>query len=430
MTELFRQFLSTLHIPGQLHLFMVLCIASLVSLLIGLLLGVKVQQRRSSGPERTQTKPPSREQQNGEVLQQIRDLRNKNTRYRYLLTSIPRIIRQLNTTVDPEEISKSIARLAGELLHTDTVHLYMYDNEEQYLRKAFSTGFGSEEIDGFALGEGIVGRAARDQILTDVNDDETYSYENIVKEENPSPESTELSLATPIRFEGRLIGVLGVGNITNPSVDTKDLLKMSAEIAGVSLYNRAFLGEAEKDAATDPLTGLYNRRQFFVEAREEVKKVVVHGGLISFILFDIDNFKNYNDTNGHGEGDNLLKEMSRLVTENSRKSSVVARYGGEEFIIMLPGLSKKDAGIYACRMCDTIADHPFAHREKQPLGTMSISGGVATYPTDGNSIQEVIRLADSSLYRAKERGRNRIEIHSRFLFEEDGPGEDSPISSQ
>ena len=150
--------------------------------------------------------------------------------------------------------------------------------------------------------------------------------------------------------------------------------------------------------------------------------------MVSIFLFDIDNFKNYNDVNGHGEGDKLLKELSGLVQRESRKSAVVARYGGEEFIVMLTGISKGDACSYARRLCEKIAAHPFAHREKQPLGILSISGGVAAYPTDGTSIEEVIRLADAALYAAKERGKNRVEVHGSLLFAEEGEDESDTAS--
>ena len=145
--------------------------------------------------------------------------------------------------------------------------------------------------------------------------------------------------------------------------------------------------------------------------QHHIEKSAQEGTVISVFLFDIDNFKHYNDTNGHDAGDKLLIELSHLISGAREKESIVARYGGEEFIIMFPGTSKRDAFLYAERLREKIAQHPFRHREKQPLGFVSISGGVATFPEDGDSMSKVIQHADMSLYRAKSEGRNRVSVH-------------------
>jgi diguanylate cyclase (GGDEF)-like protein len=142
--------------------------------------------------------------------------------------------------------------------------------------------------------------------------------------------------------------------------------------------------------------------QYNIEKAEREKTV------ISIILFDIDNFKHFNDTNGHDAGDKLLVGLSGLMRGTSRKESVIARYGGEEFIIMLPRIPKDEAFIYADRLREMISQQPFPHREKQPLGFVSISGGVASFPEDGDSIHILIQNADKALYRAKAVGKNRI----------------------
>jgi len=414
------QTLDWLQVPRQAHLFVLMCLATLVALAIGYLVGLERRRGRVAARTGGAVIPPRGDDRIDEIHQEIKDLRDQNRHYRYMLVSIPRVIKHLNTTVDQDELASSIVSLAKEMTRTDTAHLYISQEEGGYLEKVFAVGHGSAAIDGFNLGEGIVGRAAAEREITGTEQetDSPGSGVGAPQGETAAEDESGLSIAVPVQFEGSFIGVLGVGNITNPTGGEKDLLKMVAEIAGVSLYNRAFLGDAKRKAATDPLTGLYNRRQFFAMAREGVQKTTVSGGLISIFLFDIDNFKNYNDVNGHSAGDKLLKELSGLVQKESRKSAVVARYGGEEFIVMLTGISKGDACIYARRLCEKIAAHPFPHREKQPLGILSISGGVASYPTDGMSIKEVIRLADVALYAAKERGRNRIEVHGSLLFAE------------
>jgi diguanylate cyclase (GGDEF)-like protein len=142
------------------------------------------------------------------------------------------------------------------------------------------------------------------------------------------------------------------------------------------------------------------------------EKAVREGTGVSVILFDIDNFKIYNDTNGHKAGDALLIELSRLMQGDTRKEATIARFGGEEFIVMLPGISKEDAFTYADRLREKISHHSFPFKEKQPLGFVSISGGIACFPKDGDSIDTVIQNADKSLYRAKSQGKNRVLLHT------------------
>ena len=402
-----RQILDWLHIPDQLHLFVLLGLANLVSVAIGFLVGRNAGRGEKAASRVPMPKPqPSKKDWVDDLQQQIRVLRDQNQHYRFFMASFPRVIKHLNTTSDLTDLAKSMVRLASDAMLTDTAHLYIYREEDSYLEKLYTVGRDSDGIKGFRVGEGIVGRAASElEIVFYINEDDEGQGDGSDEDE------TGLSIAGPILFEETLVGVLGIGRITYPTGDERSLLRMFSEIAGVSLYNHAFLGDAKKKAATDPLTGLYNRRHFFEKSRDFVKKVTTSGGCVSFFLFDIDNFKNYNDVNGHGEGDKLLKELSALILQGSRESNVVARYGGEEFIVMLNNVSKDNTAIYAQRLCERIASHPFAHREKQPLGMVTVSGGVATYPLDGDSIKEVIRHADDALYRAKRGGRNRIEVH-------------------
>jgi diguanylate cyclase (GGDEF)-like protein len=264
----------------------------------------------------------------------------------------------------------------------------------------------------YALGEGLVGKAARDRIVTVRGRNDKGLDGN----RSSGPDNPALWMAAPVTVRDNLVGVIAIGQVRHQTGDEAKLIKVIADIAGVALLNQASLGEAKQEANTDPLTGLNNRRFFFDKAQRCVEKSLRDDNPISVFLFDIDNFKSYNDANGHDKGDILLKELAGLIRQVTRKSSVVARYGGEEFIVLLPGISRDEAFVYADRLRHRISCHPFPHRENQPLGCVSISGGVAAYPTDGGSIDEIIRLADAALYEAKSAGRNRVVQHTPFLF--------------
>jgi diguanylate cyclase (GGDEF)-like protein len=350
---------------------------------------------------------------------QIRELQTRNDtlnelngRYLKFLLNISTAVQRLNSTMNLSEIISSITRLVSDIITADIVELYVLDAGDNLLKPALGGSRNNHTEVSYALGEGLVGKSARDRIVTvRGRSDKGLDGNRSAGQDNPA-----LWMAAPVTVRDSLVGVIAIGQVRDRTGDEAQLIKVIADIAGVALLNQASLGEAKQEANTDPLTGLANRRFFFDTAQRCVEKSLRDESPISVFLFDIDNFKAYNDTNGHDRGDILLKELAGLVRQVTRKSSVVARYGGEEFIVLLPGILKDEAFVYADRLRHRISCHPFPHREGQPLSCISISGGVASYPIDGGSINEIIRLADAALYEAKSAGRNRVVKHTPFLF--------------
>jgi len=345
-------------------------------------------------------------------------LNELNSRYLSFMFKIPTTVQRLNSTMKFEEIISSIVDLVKDVVPTNLVEVYMLD-PNNILRRVLLRGENRKEESSYAMGEGLIGQAGQDRII---RFNGRFNRANTGGKDAIQADS-RIWMATPIIFKERLLGVIGIGPI-DPTGNESNLMKMIADIAAVTLVNNAMLGEAKHKANTDSLTGLNNRNYFFQMVQTSVEKAIREGTPISIFLFDIDNFKHYNDTNGHDAGDKLLIELSRLVTEITRKSAVFARYGGEEFIVMLPGISKEDALIYANRVREQISSHPFLHREKQPLGCVSVSGGVASFPTDGDSVYKVIQLADASLYQSKAEGRNRVLLHKPYYFSDQDKGVD------
>lgn len=161
-------------------------------------------------------------------------------------------------------------------------------------------------------------------------------------------------------------------------------------------------------AITDSLTGLYNHRYFQNAVNREIDHIRRAGGIFSVILFDIDFFKIYNDTNGHIAGDVVLAEVSRIIKENIRGDDIGARYGGEEFGVVTPGAAKQEAFEIAERIRTCVREFKFANEEVMTSGHVTISGGVAAYPEDGKTRKKLINAVDRKLYEAKLLGRDRI----------------------
>jgi diguanylate cyclase (GGDEF)-like protein len=158
----------------------------------------------------------------------------------------------------------------------------------------------------------------------------------------------------------------------------------------------------------DPLTGLYNRRYLSETLEREIARAERENLPLSVIISDIDNFKRINDTYGHQTGDLFLVEIARLMNKNARRSDIVCRYGGEEFLLVLPGTNVESAA----KRADEIRRKCMQLHLRQDEHDMqvSMSFGVATYPTHGSEADEIIIKADQALYLSKAAGRNRVRV--------------------
>lgn len=142
----------------------------------------------------------------------------------------------------------------------------------------------------------------------------------------------------------------------------------------------------------------------------EVKRAKEEKKPLSLIMGDVDDFKHYNDTNGHPAGDEVLRQIGRILKNNTKRGDIVARYGGEEFVIILPDTSGKSAKIVAEKLRKSVQEYKFVNEESQPGGKVTITFGLADYPEDADSARGVMKKADNALYMGKESGKNQVVV--------------------
>ena len=230
----------------------------------------------------------------------------------------------------------------------------------------------------------------------------------------------EGAVAVPMVLETQLAGLLAVVP-TDPRPGVRLVVEAVAGVGALALHEAAGRQRLRAAAHVDELTHLFNKRYVGKVLSEEILKARETGSPVSVLLFDVDSFKNYNDVNGHLDGDILLRLLAQLVRENVRGTDIVGRFGGEEFLLVLPATSTAEAMGVAEKLRHLVAAHPFPGHASQPGGILSISGGVATHGLHGTTTSALVRAADAALYAAKRSGRNRMLEAEPSLDRDDGP---------
>jgi diguanylate cyclase (GGDEF)-like protein len=170
--------------------------------------------------------------------------------------------------------------------------------------------------------------------------------------------------------------------------------------------------EIETLAITDALTGIYTRRYFLERFEEEIKRAQAHKGKMAFLMLDVDHFKMINDQYGHLTGDEVLKQVAMIIKESIREIDIAGRYGGEEFCVVLPDTDSAAAVMVAERIRKAVEKKVIKAYDATLRITISI--GVAAFPSDGKIAEELMDKADWSLYRAKSQGRNKVAAFGEY----------------
>ncbi len=224
---------------------------------------------------------------------------------------------------------------------------------------------------------------------------------------------TRSVLCVPIRAGKKIYGILHMASRYRDAFDDEDatLAKAIGEQIGMAVESARLFEEISRLAITDEMTGLYNIRHLKRVLGEEVKRSLRYERPLSFIMLDIDFFKNYNDRHGHLRGDEVLRQLAGLLRQNTRDVDSVFRYGGEEFSVIIPEVGKQEAAAMAERIRRVVQDHVFPFEEDQPGGNLTVSMGVANLPEDALDAEDLIDKADRALYNAKQSGRNLVCVY-------------------
>jgi diguanylate cyclase (GGDEF)-like protein len=321
----------------------------------------------------------------------------------------------LTSVREPDMLYEVILDTSVNLASAEKGSLMLVDGESPYLTVKAARGINRRLLDEIKIrpGEGIAGKVFKDGLPVKVDDMEKNEWGFLSRPKY----RTSSFISVPLKIGEKSIGVLNISDkITREAFSDDDLvlLRSFASYASIALERSTYYslaGHLKELSITDSLTGLFNRRYFEERFFEELHRSDRHNLSFSLAMIDIDDFKLFNDSEGHLAGDEMLKYIANIAKDSLRVIDVIARIGGEEFSVIMPQTEKDEALLVAERIRSSLREHLPRTWKNFPRDTITISIGIATFPHDGKERKELIRNSDKALYAAKMEGKDRTVLY-------------------
>ena len=334
------------------------------------------------------------------AIENARLFQEQKTKARHL-SLLNLISRDAIATLNPDEV---LSKIAGQLEHGLTYDYIGIAQLEYTTRELTIAAEGGKRRGNLGkrlpLDMGLIGQVAR------TGKPGTYrALPGPQSSAKPVLGDSQAAMALPIFYGEHLHGVLYVETLERVEFSEEEslLLRTLADLIAGALHNALSFQKAQEQAITDGLTGVKTHRFFMEALSSEWKRSSRAGRSFALVLMDLDRFKFVNDFYGHLEGDLVLQRVGQILETNCRRSDVVARYGGDEFVILMPETTMEQARQLSQKLRGWVAADPLL-REKN----ISASFGIASYPLHGSSPQELIQVADASMYLSKHQGGNTV----------------------
>ncbi len=319
------------------------------------------------------------------------------------LEAINAIAKQTTAVLDLNDLLVKVCSLVRQSFSGDHVSVLLREDQELVLRAhEGELKLRGSDPEQFLIGDAIAWRCmatGRPVVENDVARVPQYL---------PMFEQTRSKMCIPLISFGQTLGVLALDSARPNSFQASDAqpLESVADICATAIQNAYYVERVRQLAYIDGLTGIFNRRHFEMRIADEMERAHRYGSSLAVIMLDIDHFKRLNDEFGHLLGDEVLRQVSSLFSQQLRKIDVVCRFGGEEFAVLLPQTSAEQAFSVAEKLRREVAGYRFPGVPR----AVTISAGAAAHPIHGATRDEVVKAADAALYTAKQAGRNCVRL--------------------
>ncbi len=347
------------------------------------------------------------------------------------LTSASLALNQNLIFQDPDALYESIVEVSSKLLNTERASLMLPEEERNGLHIKAVKGINKWIAKSIKIkvGDGIAGgvyKEGRPLIVSDIE-------RNLSTLRKPNYKTGSF-VSMPLKIGDEIIGVLNLADKISGEVFSEEdmmFLRYFASYASVAIKGAEYYRRSEEMrtlSITDSLTGLFNRRYFDERIFEELQRGMRYSSEFSLAIFDIDDFKLFNDSEGHIAGDEVLKTIANVSRESLREVDIIARFGGEEFSIIMPQTDKNEAFLVAERVRKSIRSMMHRTWEIFPRERITVSIGIATFPGDGEDAKTLIKNADRALYKAKVSGKDKAVIWKSSDPSDEKPFHDGNIA--
>lgn len=356
------------------------------------------------------------------MLSYICEIQRRKDNYERMVESMSvaslKMLNLYSSFSEPEVLFEGIVKEASDLLRAEKCSLMLPDEKREVLSVAAVTGSNMWLMEGIKVrkGEGISGKVYESGIPLFIDrEDKTEDYLPFRKPRYRTP----YFACIPLKMADEVVGILNLSDKATGEPFSEEDLSMIAPFAHQAslLLKLSFCYKMAEEmrelSITDPLTGLFNRRYFDIRIEEEYTRAKRYGLSFSLAIADIDDFKLFNDTEGHMAGDFILKEIASIMTRSIRANDILVRFGGEKFAIIMPQINKSEAFHVAERVRENVRNQIRSRWKNFPRDRITVSIGIAMYP-ECSDVENLIREADKALYAAKRAGKD-VTIFRREL---------------
>ncbi|MGE5698687.1 MAG: diguanylate cyclase [Deltaproteobacteria bacterium] len=353
----------------------------------------------------------SKQQKLIEFSKELKLLKKNLARKTEIADQIPLIIKKLTENLSQSSLPAMAVRSAKELFHAEKAGFFTPVNGTAEYTLEVGAGFppdwqGKIRID---ADEGILGMALQKKVVVSRMDPLSFagrrSSSRSLEQLGAIPD-----FVAPVFGVSGTIGALVIAGCPFPLEEERKYMSMLADLLSTAMQKATLIDSSISRSWVDHLTGVSNRLHFLQRFESEVRRSENYRQALALFMFDIDEFKKINDTYGHAAGDVVLKKMVEIVRQNTRSSDLIGRFGGDEFMVLMMSSNAEQSRHYAEKLREIISATDIRIPGQDAPVRLTISGGLAMWPVDGQSTTELMQCADVALYEAKRKGRNNIVL--------------------